>query len=323
MTTPPKLKPGDNIRVIAPSHSFSPKFTKEFRKKTAGRFAALGLNITYGKYVDEADEFRTASVEYRLEDLHEAFADPNVQAIIPARGGSSASQLLKHLDYELIKNNPKIFCGLSDITELANAISVKSRLITYYGPHYTMAGASELIDHTMDNIKETFLSDDPIRLRSSKYYSNSEWSKEVIVNDGFWSINEGKVEAKCMGGNLRTISLTMGSEFVPTTEGKILFLEDNKIIDYRGVQKELQAILNHPNGNKIAGLIFGRFQRQTGMTKELLTKIIKSKKELEGVPVIANVDFGHTIPMVSLPIGGCIRMKAEANGTPQIEITRH
>ena len=85
----------------------------------------------------------------------------------------------------------------------------------------------------------------------------------------------------------------------------------------------MQAILNHPKGDRLAGLIFGRFQRQTGMTRKLLTEIIKSKRELEGVPVIGNVDFGHTIRMISLPIGGTLRMKAENNSDIQIEVLKH
>ena len=127
----------------------------------------MGLTVSYGKYVDELDDFKTTTVEHRLEDLHDAFADPKVQAIIPERGGSSANQLLKHTDFDLIKKNPKIFCGLSDITELAIAIYAKTGLVTYYGPHFTMIGAIKLVDHSIENMKETFLSDKPVHLHPS------------------------------------------------------------------------------------------------------------------------------------------------------------
>lgn len=320
---PPKLKAGDHIKVIAPSHSFSPKFTREWRDKAENSLKELGLTVSYGKYVDERDDFNTTTIEHRLEDLYDAFADPGVQAIIPAKGGSSANQLLKHLDFDLIKKNPKVFCGLSDITELANAIYAKVGLVTYYGPHFTMIGASSLVDHSIKNMKETFLSDEPVHLHPSKYYCNSEWEREVIVNEGFWTINEGKAEAKSIGGNLLSFSILAGGEFMPDIEGCILFLEENKIIDFRGVQKELQSILNHPQGDKIRGLIIGRFQRQTGMTRELLTKIIKSKEELEGVPVVGNVDFGHTAPMVTFPIGGTVKLEAHRDDAVKIEILKH
>ena len=320
---PPKLKAGDHVRVIAPSHSFSPKFSRELRKQAEKRLKELDLTVSYGKHVDELDDFKTTTVKHRLEDLHDAFADPEVQAIIPARGGSSANQLLKHIDYNLIKKNPKIFCGLSDITELANAIYAKTGMVSYYGPHFTMLGASKLVDYSIVNMKKTFFSDESVHLQPSNYYCNSDWDREVIVNEGFWTINEGKTEAKSIGGNLLTFSILTGSEFMPDIEGSILFLEDNKIIDFRGVQKELQSILNHPQGDKIRGLVIGRFQRQTGMTRELLTRIIKSKEELKGVPVVGNVDFGHTAPMVTFPIGGTIKLEAKRDDAVKIAILKH
>lgn len=111
MKIPPKLKSGDHLRVIAPAHSFSPKFTDEMKEQAIQGLEALGLKVSFGKYVNERDEFDTTTVEKRLEDLHDAFADPGVQAILPAMGGSSVNQLLKYIDYDLIQNNPKVFCG--------------------------------------------------------------------------------------------------------------------------------------------------------------------------------------------------------------------
>lgn len=320
---PPKLKSGDHVRVIAPAHSFSPKFTKEYRERAEKRLGKLGLRVSYGKHADERNDFRTTTLEHRLEDLHEAFADPDVQAVIPAMGGSSANQLLKYVDYELIKKNPKIFCGLSDITELANAVYKKTGLVTYYGPHYTSIGASRLVDHSIENMRQTFFSDAPVALQPSDYYSNSDWDKEMIVNEGFWTINEGRAEGNSIGGNLLTLNFLMGSEFMPDIADSILFVEENKIIDFRGVQKEIQSILNNFHGEKIRGLIIGRFQRQTGMSRELLSKLIKSKKELENIPVVGNVDVSHTVPMVTLPIGGSIRMEAGADDQIKIQIMKH
>lgn len=258
-----------------------------------------------------------------MRNLHEAFADPDVQAVIPVMGGSSANQLLKYIDYDLIKKHPKIFCGLSDITELSNAIYWKTGLITYYGPHFTMLGASQIVDHAIDSIRKTFFSDEVVSLHPSEYYSNSEWDKEVIVNNGFWTINAGHVEAKVVGGNIRTFTLMLGSEYMPDIADTILLVEDNKIVDFRGVQKELQSVLNQPHGDRIKGLIIGRFQRQTGMTRELLTKMINSKKELEGVPVIGNVDLGHTAPILTFPIGGTVRFNAKANDEIKLEVVKH
>src|SRR5690606_14929726 len=146
-----------------PSHSFLPQFTQEMKDRAVKRLNGLGLTVSFGKYVDVLDEFNTTTVDHRLEDLHDAFADPNVKAVMPANGGSSVNQLLKYVDYDLIKENPKIFCGLSDITELGNAIYAISGLATYYGPHFTMLGASKLGDYSMEHVKKSFFSADPFQ----------------------------------------------------------------------------------------------------------------------------------------------------------------
>lgn len=320
---PPKLKAGDHVRVIAPSHSFAPSFTKEMEERVEKALGDLGLSVSYGKHVRELNDFKTTTIEHRLEDLHEAYADPDVQAIIPARGGSSLTQLLKYIDYDLVKKNPKILCGLSDITALSYALYAKTGVVNYYGPHFTMLGASKLADYSYTSFRENLMSDAPVHFKPSEHYCDSEWDRELIVNEGFWTINEGETEGKIIGGNFRTTNLIFGSEFMPDIKDTILFMEENHVIDFRGVQNELQSILNQPKGNKIRGLVIGRFQKETGMSRELLTKVIRSKKELEGIPVVGNIDFGHSVPVLTFPIGGNVQLKAGADDQVNISITEH
>lgn len=320
---PNKLKAGDHIRVIAPSEGFSPKLTNDLKERGIQRLKSLGLKVSFGKYIDEQNEFDSASVEHRLYDLHEAFKDNSIQAILSANGGSSANQLLKHIDYELIKNNPKVFCGLSDLTEITTALYLKSDLVTYYGPHFSMLAASKIMNHSLENMKKTLFSEEPVVLYPSEHYLNSKWDDELIVNNPYWCINNGEAEAKCMGGNLMTFNFLLGNNFMPDFKNCILYLEENKIVDKKGVQKELQEILNHPDADTIKGIIIGRFQKETGMSRELLTTMIKSKKELEGVPVIGNVGFSHTAPMVSIPFGGRIKLSAKDNDKVSIKIVEH
>jgi muramoyltetrapeptide carboxypeptidase LdcA involved in peptidoglycan recycling len=320
---PARLKRGDHLRVVAPAESFSPKFTKELENRTIKGFEDLGLKISFGKYVHEMNNFKSASLEHRLEDLHEAFEDASVNAIISAIGGSSANQLLKHLDYRLIKENPKIFCGLSDITELNSAIYSKTGLVTYYGPHFTMLGASQFFKQMLSNMKEIFFSDRPVELTPPKYYANTEWDSEKILNTGFWTINPGEAEGRCMGGNLLTLNFLMGYEFMDDFKDSILFLEENKVIDYRGIQKEVQQILNHPSGMKIKGIVFGRFQRESKMSRKKIHGMVSKMEELHNIPVVANVDCGHTAPMMTFPFGGKISMKVEQGDNISLVITEH
>lgn len=318
-----KLKKGDHIRVIAPAESLFDKFTHEMQEEGVRRLEKLGLRVSFGKYVRKLGPFDSATIEERLEDLHEAFDDDSVQAIIASNGGGSANQLLKHIDYDLISKKPKIFCGLSDISELTSSIYAKTGLVTYYGPHFTVLGASNYEEYLVGNLRDTFFQEHPIELAPTKHFSNSPWSHELIVNDGPWTINEGEVEGRCFGGNMLTLNFLLGYEFVPDIEDCILFLEENKVIDYKGIQKELQQILNHPKSHTIKGIIIGRFQRQSGMTRELLREMIKSKEELENVPVVGNVDLGHTVPTAIFPFGGKISFSAGTKDEITIRITEH
>lgn len=284
--------------------------------------AEMGLRVSYGKHVHEVDEFMSSSIEYRLKDLHDAIADSNVKAIFPVSGGTTANQLLNQIDYELIRKNPKILCGLSDFTALANAINLKTDLVTYYGPHFAIFGASNLMDYTIDYFRKCFFEDAPIQLSSSDLYSNSEWDKEKIVNEGYWLINKGEAEGRVVGGNFLTLNLLQGSEYMPDVSNAVLFLENKGGESVNDTQNQLQALLNQPNFKNVRGLVIGRFQREAKVSKDRLSKVIKSKKELQGIPVIANVDFGHTIPMVTIPIGGTVKLYADDEEV-KIQIVNH
>ena len=95
------------------------------------RLADLGFVLSFGSHVELSDEFSSSSVEDRLADLHEAFADPDVDGILTAIGGFNTNQLLDGVDYELVQTHPKVFCGFSDITALANALLARAGLVTY------------------------------------------------------------------------------------------------------------------------------------------------------------------------------------------------
>lgn len=317
---PKKLKSGDEIRVVAPAKSMKPTFTDEMKALAIQRLGSLGLTVSFGKYLDEVNEFESTTIEHRLEDIHDAFKDPDIKATLTVLGGTTSNQLLKYLDYELIANNPKIFCGLSDITSIANAIHTKTGLVTYSGPHFTLFGAEKQVDYTMDYFQKCLFTEDVIEGKPSESFCNKRWDKEEIKNDGFWTIHDGEAEGIIVGGNLITLNLLQGSEYMPDLSNSILFLEDNDKESIRAVENHLQSLIHQPNFSDVKGIVFGRFQTGTNMTKDLLVKIVDSKKELTNIPVIANVDFGHTTPMITFPIGGECKVDAT---NQKIEITKH
>ncbi len=114
----------------------------------------LGLHVSFGKKSEQIDDFTSSPISSRVDDLHEAFDDKNVKAILTVIGGFNSNQLLRYLDWDLITRNPKILCGFSDITALNNAVLTKSGLVTYSGPHYSTFAQKLYFDYTLNSFKE-------------------------------------------------------------------------------------------------------------------------------------------------------------------------
>jgi len=323
---PSKLKKGDEIRVVAPSRSLA-IVSEEVRNVANKRFADLGLKLTFGKHLEEKDDFNSSSIESRAEDLHDAFSDKNVKGIITVIGGFNSNQLFRYLDWDLIRKNPKIFCGYSDITALNNALFTKAGLVSYSGPHYSTFGQKLYFDYALDYFKKCLFSEDPFELKPSDIWTDDHWfrnqsERNPVKNEGFWVINDGEASGTILGANLCTFNLLQGTEYFPSLKNSILFIEDDEESKSHHFDRDLQSLIHLPDFKHVKGIVIGRFQNASEVTKDLLTKIIKTKKELNNIPVIANVDFGHTDPKITFPVGGLAEIKA-ATDSVSIKILKH
>lgn len=323
---PEKLKKGDKIAVIAPSNSWS-FASKDVKEIANERFAVMGLEVTFTKNVNEVDEFDSSSIESRVSDLHEVFLDKSVKGVIAAYGGFNSNQLLRSMDWNIIKNNPKVFVGHSDITALQNAIFAKTGLVTYSGPLYSTFGQKLYFDYTKESFKECVLGDAGYDVEPSENWGDDGWladqeKRKLVKNDGWLVINEGNAQGRILGGNICTINLLQGTEYMPDISNSILFLEDDSDSKAVNFDRDLQSIIHLPNFNTVKGIVIGRFQNKSDITPAQLTKIIKAKKELDHIPVLANVDFGHTNPMITYPIGGEVRLAA-SNKKSTLRVIRH
>lgn len=323
---PAKLKSGDEIRIIAPSRSLA-IISEGLREIANDRFSEMGFKLSFGKHLEESDEFLSSTIESRIEDLHDAFKDQSVKAVLTVIGGYNSNQLLRYINWDLIKDNPKIFCGYSDITILNNAIYTKTGLVNYYGPHYSTFGQKLHFDYTLEYFKKCLLSEEEYEVLPSKSWSDDVWYKDqdnrnLVTNDGFIVINQGTASGTILGSHLSTFGLLQGTEYFPKFENSVLFIEEDEESSLVNFDRILQSVIHQPNFNQVKGIVIGRFQRASNNTLELLTKIIKTKKELDHLPVIAGVDFGHTDPKITFPIGGEVEIIAECENT-KIELTRH
>jgi muramoyltetrapeptide carboxypeptidase len=320
---PKKLQAGDEIRVIAPSRSLA-IVKGEQRRLAEERLTELGLTVTYGKTALEHDEFFSNSIEDRIEDLHAAFREQSVKGIFTAIGGFNVNQLLSYIDYELIQQNPKVLIGYSDITALQLAIYKKTGLITYSGPHFSTFGMKSGFEYTAECFKKAIMNSGEFQIKASDTWSDDAWyldqeDRNFHKNEGYMVLQEGTAEGTIIGGNLCTMNLLQGTEYMPSLNNSIVFIEDDEESHPFAFDRDLQSLLQLPDARGIKAVIIGRFQKNSGMTDYALQQIISSKKELRGIPIVANVNFGHTSPIATIPLGGKAAIKV-SEGNVDISI---
>lgn len=325
-TIPPKLKAGDTIRVVAPSHSLS-MIAQDCRDIATKRFVDMGLMVTFSEHAEERDEHVSSSIESRVADLHAAFADPAVNAVFTVIGGFNCNQLLPYLDWDLIRKNPKIFIGYSDITALQHAMLAKADLVTYSGPAYSTFGQQLYFDYTLDYFKKCLFKTEPFIITPSDSWTDDAWylnqeDRHPISSGGYWILSEGEGEGAIIGANLCTLNLLQGTEYFPKIQGAILFLEDDEESDYKHFDRDFESLLQAIPVERIRGIVFGRFQNKSAMMRQLMERLIRIRPKLKSIPIIANVDFGHTSPMFTFPIGGKAKIVVR-QGKAEIVIMEH
>ncbi|KAA0550123.1 LD-carboxypeptidase [Bacillus sp. BGMRC 2118] len=325
---PKKLKKGSHIRVIAPATSLG-VIPNEQRNIAITRLNELGLDVSFSKNAEEVTSFGSSSIQGRVDDIHEAFLDPNVDGIITTLGGFNSNQLLSYINFEIIKNNPKILCGYSDITALSAAIYEKTGLVTYSGPHFTTFSMVKGIEYTIKHFRKCLMEDEAVTLSPSSHWSDDQWyldqeNRTFVENDGWLILQEGTAEGVIMGGNLCTLNLLQGTEYFPRIKNDfILFIEDDYMSIPETFDRDLQSLLHVPAIKEhIKAVVGGRFQTKSNMNMDQLKEIVKTKKELEKIPIIANVNFGHVSPIFTFPIGGTGSLLASKE-TLQLKIEKH
>lgn len=323
---PAKLKGGDEVRVISPAVSLG-FIPREQRQTAEERWKALGLRISYSPNGEILDRFDSSPVEARVSDLHGAFADPEVKGMLTTLGGYNSNQLLGHLDYGMIGDNPKVLCGFSDITALATAIHARTGLVTYSGPHFTTLGMKRGIEYTTEYFERCLMRDEPYDVEPADHWSDDPWyedqeNRRFIPNPGYDILNEGEAEGRLLGGNLGTLALLFGTSYMPDLDGAILLLEDDEEIRTHHFDRTLQSLLHQPGFEGVRGIVFGRFQRASNMDLETLREVLRAKPKLDRLPIVANASFGHTTPAFTFPIGGTGALRAQA-GDVGLRIEKH
>jgi muramoyltetrapeptide carboxypeptidase len=295
---PKKLEKGDVIGLISPAS------TPEDMSKIDNAvkyFEDLGYNIKVGHNVGRKNGYLAGDDDERADDIHEMFSDKSVKAVIAIRGGFGSTRLLDKINYNLIKRNPKIFIGYSDLTALNIAIFKKTGLITFEGP----MAATDFGDNIDPYTEEWFW----------RIVSNKKKIGKVFNPDGekFYKLSKGRGIGRIIGGNLSILTSLAGTQYFPDFKDAILLLEEINEEPYR-----VDRMLNHLRllnvYNKVNGIILGRFvncfQKAGERDERTLNTVILDYFENLGLPLIYNVSHGHVKKNFTLPIGIMAKVNA-------------
>jgi len=295
---PKRLRQGDTIGLISPS-SRLPEVQKY--DQIVEQIRQLGFKVKEGKNARNQHGYLGGTDEQRVADLNAMFADASVDAIMPFRGGWGANRILADIDYELIKNNPKILVGFSDITSLLLAIYAKTGLITFHGP----VGKSDWTDVTTQHFKKV--------LSGSRPATFAPPSKDICSScDSHTGITPGKAKGRLLGGNLSVLTAMIGSDYLPDWEGNILFLEDVGEDIYRLdrmiTQLKISGILK-----QLSGFVFGQCVNceRSNSYSQTLQQVFQDHIRPLGIPAFSGAMFGHLSKMITLPVGLTAKIDAD------------
>jgi muramoyltetrapeptide carboxypeptidase LdcA involved in peptidoglycan recycling len=252
-----------------------------------------------------------------------------VRGIIAVTGGIGAIQLLDGLDYGLFTSYPKILCGYSDVGYLCNAIYARTGLVTYYGPNFTSFMMRQGAEYTLQNFQTCLFRAEPMSVLPAREWSDDAWANDqqkqtFLPSVDWWPINGGAAEGTILGGSAFCLSMLQGSKYFPPLEDAILFLEQpgEGKASLMALDSSLRALSFQPNFDLVHGVVIGRYPRSAGIDQEKLVRLVHAIPALARMPVMANCDFGHTTPVLTLPIGGRCRLRVR-EGKSEILVTEH
>jgi muramoyltetrapeptide carboxypeptidase len=311
---PARLSPGDTVGVVAPaSATFQTVDIAIARESLEG----LGLEVRIGKHVLARHGYLAGRDEDRAADINAFFADREVRAVLPIRGGWGSSRVLPHLDYDLIRNNPKVVVGFSDITALHMGILAKTGLVTFHGPN----GMGRWDEWSLDYFRRVLFGGEAVTFGNPTKLSdrNALTQTEHRVQ----TITPGTARGRLLGGNLTVLTAILGSPYVPSFDGAILFLEDVGEdlyrVDRMFTQLKLAGVLE-----RIRGFAFGtcaECEPGEGFASLTLEEILGDHIKPLGVPAWFGAMIGHQTPQWTVPVGidaeidatkGTVRMLAPA-----------
>ncbi|MFM9872503.1 MAG: LD-carboxypeptidase [Fimbriimonadaceae bacterium] len=305
---PPRLKPGDKVALVAPA---SPIGKPEDLDSFLIRTRELGLEPVQGPNLEKEFGFFGGTDQERADDLNWAFQNPEIKAVLPIRGGYGCTRILHLLDYQAIKQNPKILCGYSDITALLIAIFQECNLITYHGPVL----ASSISDFADSYFKPTLFGPEPNKdfINPTPETLSPEDHTKVDPAYAIQSLgtNLKPAHGPIVGGNLSLIAAMCGTPYQIRGKGKIIFFEDISEKPYR-IDRMLTQLIHAGCFKDAAGIICGQFTdcdpKEPEPNEWLVADVIKDRLTPLNLPTITGTAIGHIKHKWTIPVGATVEI---------------
>jgi muramoyltetrapeptide carboxypeptidase len=291
-----RLRLGDRIGVVSPSSPVAPDLESYFKNGVAF-LKRMGFEVAIGRNVHSMALGYAASPQEKADDINQMYADASIKAIICTQGGSTANSCLSFLDWRIIKNNPKVFIGLSDISVLLNAIYKNTGVITFHGNDLLWGLGKNPVQYDEQEFK--------LRLIDGKIGL-------VQQNGERRTIRPGIAQGKLLGGNLSCLLKLAGTPFFPNFKGALLFLEayrdNSEECDFRIFQLKHMGVFKQVSGVLIGHVDELEKDKAAAQMEDILMRITLE----QNFPILKVGDFGHNCPNTVLPVGGNVRIDADA-----------
>ncbi len=303
---PARLRPGDTIGLIEPASASNEAFDLTLVEEAV---VALGLKPKRAAHLLGRYGYLSGTDQERATDVNAMFADANVRAILAVRGGWGCARLLPLLDWNLIRANPKLVIGYSDITALHLAIATRAGFVTLHAPN----GASAWGKRSVASFREVAFDG------ATPTYANPVADEDRLAQRKWrtQTLRGGKATGRLLGGNLTVLTALVGTPYLPKFDGAILFLEDIDEAEYR-IDRMLTQLGQAGVLGKLAGVVFGQCNNcknpsPSGYGGFTLSAILEHHLAPLGVPAFHGAFFGHMEDQFTLPIGVRAELDADAH----------
>jgi muramoyltetrapeptide carboxypeptidase len=292
---PKKLKSGDTIALVAPGSYISQSELNDSIKNIEG----LGFKTTYNNLILNKTGYFSGNDKQRADELMEMFSEKDVNGIVCVRGGYGCARILPLLDYEIIKNNPKVLIGYSDVTALLYGIYSQTGLVCFHGP----VGISTFNEFSTGYLKNTLVYPHAnLELISEAEEVKDKYKTPVVISSG-------KAQGELIGGNLSIVVSMIGTPYDLDYRGKIIFLEETSEEPYR-IDRMLTQMIQAGKFDNAAGIALGIFDKCEQKEKDpafsssfSLLEVLFDRLSGLGIPVIYGLSFGHIKNKFTIPVG--------------------